>query len=105
MPRTAYSFDECLVLGGHGDSARTLRAPDELHAVAGLVLRGGSYMLASKAWVAPLSGAADNLLHVRLAEVFELRGDGLRAARVANARTPADARSRLGRSWFLAAQR
>lgn len=76
-----FAFDECLVLSAHGDPGRTLKSLDQLLTAEVLTLSGSAYALSSQSWVAPLSGALTPELHLRLARIFERRGDGLRAAR------------------------
>jgi tetratricopeptide (TPR) repeat protein/tRNA A-37 threonylcarbamoyl transferase component Bud32 len=79
-PEQRFSAEECVTLCPQRDSAPVLRVLDEL-LTAGIVrAASGEYALAGKAWVAPLLDELDPELHLRLARLFEQRGDGQRAA-------------------------
>jgi len=83
-PEQRYTFDECAVLTERRSHGELLQGLDELLAAGIVRLEGQRYGLSQPGWVTALmedvgSGAVERL-HVRLAELFERRGDGLRAA-------------------------
>lgn len=80
-PDQRFSPEECLALTAHGERARLFRSLDELVAKDILLSTPDGYALASKVWVGPLQGTGEPAMHLRLAQVFEGRGDGMRAAR------------------------
>ncbi len=79
-PEQRFGADECIALSEHDDRARTFRSLDQLRSSGIIAQTEGGYALAAKTWVAALSGEPEPALQVRLARVFERRGDGLRAA-------------------------
>jgi tetratricopeptide (TPR) repeat protein len=83
-PEQRFLFDECAVLLARRTHAQLLACLDELLAASVLRLAGERYELSQPAWVAALmddigTGEVERL-HLALAELFERRNDGLRAA-------------------------
>jgi hypothetical protein len=80
-PDQRFSADECLALLEHGEKSSAFRSLDQLLAASVIALHKDGYALAAKEWIEPLVSELDAGLEQRLANVFTLRGDGLRAAR------------------------
>jgi hypothetical protein len=78
-PDQSFGFDEALALSTRPQAAALTRDLDVLSQAEIVRLRGGRSMLADLAWVGPLllSVSAQDVqgLHLRLAAVFEQRGD------------------------------
>lgn len=83
-PGQRFAFDECATLLT-GSNATALRALDELVEAEVLLAVGQRYTLGQQGWGVALASATTaqqtELVHLRLAEVFERRGEGFRSAR------------------------
>jgi tetratricopeptide (TPR) repeat protein len=84
-PERGVSLDEALSLSEHGQSARAIAALDELIQAQVVSLAGELYVIARRTWVPALcadtSDGDARRLHLKLAELFERRGDeGFRVA-------------------------
>ena len=82
-PEQRFSFEDCVALTAHRQSARLLRELDELLMADVLRVAGERYELAQQTWVAALRAdcADEAALHLRLAPLFAARGnEGFRAA-------------------------
>jgi tRNA A-37 threonylcarbamoyl transferase component Bud32 len=78
------SLAECLRLSSHGEANRVLVSLDRLTSGEIVRLASERYAIAQENWLAPLRATlepeAERALHLRLAELFERRGAGLRVA-------------------------
>jgi hypothetical protein len=82
-PEQRFSFEDCLALTAHRQSARLLHELDELLIADVLRIAGERYELAQQTWVAALRAERGDAseLHARLAELFHARGnEGFHAA-------------------------
>lgn len=84
-PEERFTFEECLLLAGHGNRGRLSRSLDELIAREVVPSAGQDYRIGMQGWSAALQAGAPEAetvrAHLALADVFERRGDGFRAAR------------------------
>jgi hypothetical protein len=80
-PDQAFTAEECVTLSTHRDWPRTFRCLDQLLAASMITMSGNAYALSAKAWAEPLRGEHDTAFELRLAELFDARGDGLRTAK------------------------
>lgn len=80
-PDQAFTAEECVALSVHRDWPRTFRSLDQLLAASMITMSGNAYALSAKAWAEPLRGELDPAFELRLAELFDARGDGLRTAK------------------------
>ncbi len=78
-PDESLSFEECLMLTEHRDTAQLIQSFDELVASEVLSTDGQQYFFRHQSWVSVFAEELDEdnarTLHLRLAEMFELRGD------------------------------
>jgi len=78
-PDQAFSFEEARQLAGHAQAAALMHDLDALTQAEIVRPRGERFVLADRAWVAPLHERASSQLlsrlHLRLAAVFEQRAD------------------------------
>jgi hypothetical protein len=83
-PRQRFNFEECLILTEHRQSGQLVRSLDELVAAEMLRSNHELYNVDNEGLVAALRDSVDPVqhswIHLRLAEVFEGRGDGSRFA-------------------------
>jgi serine/threonine protein kinase len=78
-PDQCFSLDECLILAGHPNGARLTKELNELVASGLLNSEGPFYALSQRGWASVLTEGWEPELvrasHLRLARVFEQRGD------------------------------
>ncbi len=78
-PEHSFDLEECLLLAGHRDTALLIRTLDELVAAQVLSTDAEHYSFGQRGWVAALTDELEDerkrALHVRLAEMFDKRGD------------------------------
>jgi tetratricopeptide (TPR) repeat protein len=84
-PEERFTFEECLLLAGHGNRGRLSRSLDELIAREVVPAGGQDYRIGMQGWSVALQSGAPEAetagAHLALATVFERRKDGFRAAR------------------------
>jgi hypothetical protein len=78
-PDQRFSYDECQLLSGRCETGRLIRDLDELVAAEILSTDGLNYWLSQQGWAPILVDTTDeadkNALHLRMAEMFEKRGN------------------------------
>ncbi|MDH5673208.1 MAG: protein kinase [Myxococcales bacterium] len=80
-PNQHFSHDECLMLTAHRDPQRLYGSLSKLLVTSIAVATGDGFSLRSSTWIPALREKVHSQVHVRLAALFQARGDGLRAAR------------------------
>lgn len=83
-PRQRFEFEECLLFTDHAQLARLMQSLDELVAAEIVRSAGQDFVLGQEGWVNALESELDRAQisrsHLRIAKVFERRGDQFRLA-------------------------